>query len=71
MYGANAPYDRFGFGIIEMSIVPRQKIVNTMHGRHGNMQGIVEGFGRQCSFLEKRFGEPNDGLGGRQDWNIG
>ena len=56
MGGANVSYDRFGFGIIEMSIVPRQKIVYTMHGGYCNMKRIVQGFGWQRSSLKKRFG---------------
>lgn len=46
MGGANVSYDRFGFGIIEMSIVSRQEIVYTMHGGDCNMKRIIQGFGR-------------------------
>ena len=46
MYGADASYDRFGFGVIEMPVVPRQKIIDTMHSGHGNVKGVVQGLGR-------------------------
>ena len=46
VYGADGPYDGFGFGIIEMPIVPRQKIVDTVHSGYGNVKGVVQGLGR-------------------------
>ena len=57
LYATYAPHDRFGFGIIKMPAVPSQKIVNTVYRGYGNMQGIVQGLGRQDSSFEKHFGQ--------------
>ena len=60
VYAANAAHDGFGFGIIKMPTVPRQKIIDAVNCGYGNMQGIVQGPGRQGSTLEKNFGQRDD-----------
>ena len=66
--GADASNDRLGFGIIKMSEVPSQKIVDIMHGGYCNMQSIIQRLGPKGSPLEKSLGQPHHSL---RDWKYG
>ena len=71
VYATNAPHDGFGFSIIKMPTVPGQKIIDSVYRGYGNVQGIVYRLGRQGSFLDKHFGQPNDAFRNRQYRNTG
>lgn len=68
VYGSDVSNAGFGFGIVMMSEVPGQEIIDTMHSGYGNVKGIVQRFGRQGFLLEKRFGQRHYGL---CDWQDG
>ena len=71
MQKANSSHDGFGFGIIDMAVIPSQEIIDPMNSGYGNMLGIVQCLGRKCFVLKKCFGQPNHGLCDRQYGNTG
>ena len=64
--GTDASNDGPGFGIVEMSEVPGQKIIDTVHGGYSNMQSIIQSLGREGFPLEKRLGQSRHGLRDRK-----
>lgn len=60
--GADASNDGLGFGIVEMSEVPGQKIIDTMHSGYGNVQSIIQSLGRKGFSFKKHLGQSRHGL---------
>lgn len=66
LQATNGSHDRLGLGIVKMPAIPRQQIVNTVHGGDGKVKRITLGSGRQRSTLEKRAGQRDNRLRDRQ-----
>jgi len=54
-FQANPSDDWFCLSIVYMTVIPGKEIINPVHGSHGDVEGITDGFSGDRSFLNKRF----------------
>ena len=66
MQKANSSHDGFGFGVIEMAVIPSQEIIDPMNSGYGNMLCIVQCLGRVGghSLTATTFADDAHGLAG-------
>jgi hypothetical protein len=55
--GADGPYERFRNSVVDMSKIPREELVNTMHRRNGDVQCVSFGADGNATFRYQTFGQ--------------
>jgi hypothetical protein len=54
--GADGPYERFRCSVVDMSEIPREEIVNTMHRGNCDMQCVTFGASGNATFRYQASG---------------